>query len=60
MTSANNADDPLTPHQRRELGNTGIYVSPLGFGAATLGNEFGPVEVTYSYSGVYRDQLQYS
>ena len=30
---------------RRQLGNTGIYVSPIGFGASTLGNEFGTVEV---------------
>lgn len=29
--------------ERRQLGRTGIEVSPLGFGAATLGNVFGHV-----------------
>lgn len=33
-------------HQRRQLGNTGISVSPLGFGASPLGNVFGEINVS--------------
>lgn len=33
------------PAARCELGRTGVRVSPLGFGASPLGNEFGTVEV---------------
>jgi len=30
----------------RELGESGILVSPLGFGASPLGGVFGPVSVS--------------
>jgi aryl-alcohol dehydrogenase-like predicted oxidoreductase len=33
--------------QRRELGSTGIMVSPVGFGASPLGSEFGNIDVRY-------------
>jgi hypothetical protein len=36
----------LTSYQRRELGSTGIMVSPLSFGAAPLGNEYGNIDVS--------------
>lgn len=35
---------------RRELGKTGILVSPLGFGASPLGNIFGNIDVSDSKS----------
>jgi hypothetical protein len=35
----------LSPRDRREIGSTGIMVSPLGFGASPLGNEFGAIDV---------------
>lgn len=36
------------PHNlRRPIGNTGISVSPLGFGASPLGNEFGVIDVCF-------------
>jgi hypothetical protein len=40
------SDQKLTAHHRRELGSTGIMVSPLGFGASPLGNEFGTIDVS--------------
>lgn len=46
MESAVYADSGISPHLRRELGNTGINVSPLGFGASPLGNEFGTIDVS--------------
>lgn len=36
----------LLPTDRREIGKTGILVSPLGFGCSPLGNEFGPIDVS--------------
>lgn len=46
MTSGlSGADSGLSPHLRRSLGNTGIDVSPLGFGASPLGGVFGDVDV---------------
>lgn len=45
MTSGlSGADSGLSPHLRRSLGNTGIDVSPLGFGASPLGGVFGDVD----------------
>lgn len=35
---------------RRQLGKTGILVSPLGFGASPLGNIFGNIDVSDSKS----------
>lgn len=46
------ADSTLSPDARHELGNTGIFVSPLGFGASPLGNEFGHVTVS-CFSALY-------
>jgi aryl-alcohol dehydrogenase-like predicted oxidoreductase len=40
-------DDTLFVRERRELGNTGIQVSPIGFGASPLGNEFGRIDVCF-------------
>ncbi|MBK8976293.1 MAG: aldo/keto reductase [Planctomycetes bacterium] len=34
--------------QRRPLGNTGITVSALGYGAASLGEEYGPIDLADS------------
>jgi hypothetical protein len=39
------APSGLSPQHRREIGTTGIMVSPLGFGASPLGNEFGAIDV---------------
>lgn len=39
------APSGLSPRDRREIGSTGIMVSPLGFGASPLGNEFGAIDV---------------
>lgn len=36
----------------RELGKSGIFVSPLGFGASPLGGVFGPVDVRIETSKV--------
>lgn len=44
------ADGGVSPESRSELGTTGIQVSPIGFGASTLGNEFGLVSVSASLS----------
>lgn len=32
--------------ERRELGSSGIFVSPIGFGASPLGGEFGKIDVS--------------
>lgn len=37
----------LSPESRNELGNTGLRVSPVGFGGGPLGNEFGHVTVRF-------------
>lgn len=44
----------VSPESRIELGSTGIEVSPIGFGAAPLGNEFGHVLVSAAASMVFR------
>ena len=37
---------------RRELGRTGLVVSKLGFGAATLGGEYGPIDEAEGHRSV--------
>lgn len=39
------ASSGFSPMDRRELGSTGIMVPPLGFGASTLGDVFGTIDV---------------
>jgi len=39
--------------QRKALGATGLQLSPLGFGASPLGNEFGPVTDAESIRAVH-------
>lgn len=32
--------------ERRQIGNTGIYVSPFGFGGSALGHIYGQIDVS--------------
>lgn len=49
MAEEGNAVARIDPWSRRELGNSGIFVSPIGFGASPLGNVFGRIEVRLSH-----------
>ncbi|GLC38508.1 hypothetical protein PLESTB_001733100 [Pleodorina starrii] len=52
MTDASDAASSLLP--RRPLGNTGLEVSVLGFGASPLGGAFGDVDESVAISSVHR------
>lgn len=52
MLAGKGVGSTLSPEARHELGKTGIFVSPLGFGASPLGNEFGHVTVS-CFSALY-------
>ncbi|CAN8076603.1 unnamed protein product [Agarophyton chilense] len=44
----------LDIHSRRQIAKTGIFVSPLGFGASPLGNEFGRIDEQDAIEAVHR------
>eukprot|EP00178_Gracilaria_changii_P007697 TRINITY_DN2417_c0_g2_i1.p1 TRINITY_DN2417_c0_g2~~TRINITY_DN2417_c0_g2_i1.p1 ORF type:complete len:329 (+),score=45.81 TRINITY_DN2417_c0_g2_i1:139-1125(+) len=41
-------------HARRQIGTTGIFVSPLAFGASPLGNEFGHIDEQDAIAAVHQ------